>query len=406
MIEKLNPIKQGVKEIKGEKVYLKVEYQPIFEEQNLSRIMVICRDVTKQKLAEEHLLRSQKEKEQQVERVHALISNDKDGLLSLFNLIDESIERVLGKEPPADLREYVELYRAFHSIKGLGGSMGFSMLADVTHKLEDVLRDCHEKSQQVSSAEWQNMVAEFVREVKEIKGLREKLFANRANQMTVDTAVYQSLMTDIETRHLASVQEVYNRLVTFTYKRWGSFCERYKSLVASYAEKNEKNIEPLEVKNIETYVDPSVLRLLDAPLTHCIRNAVDHGIEEDKIREAAGKGPGKVTLDLHLETDCVHVSITDDGKGIDPAAVASAALRKGIISQAELEALSEAGRRELIFRPGFSTKEAVSEFSGRGFGMDIVKSTIDAAHGTVVVDSQVGRGTTIRLTVPRTGGDA
>ncbi|WP_226924853.1 chemotaxis protein CheA [Georgenia satyanarayanai] len=153
----------------------------------------------------------------------------------------------------------------------------------------------------------------------------------------------------------------------------------------------------------ETELDRSLLEAVKDPLTHLVRNAVDHGIEAPAERVAAGKPEqGQVTLRAYHAGGQVIVEIADDGHGIDPDAVAASAVNKGLRTEEQVRAMTPQEIYELLFLPGFSTAKAVTNVSGRGVGMDVVRTKIEAIGGSVDVDSQPGAGTTWRLRIPLT----
>ncbi|WP_432978845.1 chemotaxis protein CheW [Dactylosporangium sp. CA-233914] len=153
----------------------------------------------------------------------------------------------------------------------------------------------------------------------------------------------------------------------------------------------------------ETELDRSLLEAVKDPLTHLVRNAVDHGIETPDDRVAAGKpAEGTLTLRAYHEGGHVIVEVRDDGSGIDPDKIARIAVEKGIVSRDQLATMDRREILGLVFKPGFSTAKAVTNVSGRGVGMDVVKTNIERIGGAVDVDSVVGKGTTWRLTIPLT----
>jgi two-component system chemotaxis sensor kinase CheA len=159
----------------------------------------------------------------------------------------------------------------------------------------------------------------------------------------------------------------------------------------------------LDMEGRETELDRSVLEAIKDPLTHLVRNAVDHGIETPETRKAAGKSPeGLLRLRAYHEAGQVHLEIIDDGAGIDPQTIAAKALERGLISQTQLAGMTPREIMHLIFLPGFSTAEKVTNVSGRGVGMDVVKTRIEAIGGSVDVTSRVGAGSVFRLTIPLT----
>lgn len=159
----------------------------------------------------------------------------------------------------------------------------------------------------------------------------------------------------------------------------------------------------LEMVGRETELDRSLLEAVKDPLTHLVRNAVDHGVELPEKRRAAGKNPeGTLTLRAYHEGGHVIVEISDDGAGIDPDRVGQAAVDRGLISASQLKQMDRRELMTFLFQPGFSTAEKITNVSGRGVGMDVVKTNIERIGGAVDVDSAVGIGTTWRLTIPLT----
>ncbi|MBO1751281.1 chemotaxis protein CheW [Actinotalea sp. BY-33] len=159
----------------------------------------------------------------------------------------------------------------------------------------------------------------------------------------------------------------------------------------------------LEMVGGDTELDRSLLEAIKDPLTHLIRNAIDHGIESAVDRTAAGKtAQGLLSLRAYHAGGQVVVEVTDDGKGIDHERVATKAVEKGLRTPQQVAAMAPAELLQLLFLPGFSTAEAVTNVSGRGVGMDVVRTKIEGIGGTVDVDSSVGKGTTWRLRIPLT----
>jgi two-component system chemotaxis sensor kinase CheA len=159
----------------------------------------------------------------------------------------------------------------------------------------------------------------------------------------------------------------------------------------------------LEMIGRETELDRSLLESVKDPLTHLVRNGVDHGLESTEDRVAAGKpAQGTLTLRAYHEGGQVVVEVTDDGAGIDPEKIAAKAVQKGLRTAEQISLMSQADVLQLIFSPGFSTAAQVTNVSGRGVGMDVVRTNIEAIGGTIEVESVVGRGTTCRLRIPLT----
>jgi two-component system chemotaxis sensor kinase CheA len=159
----------------------------------------------------------------------------------------------------------------------------------------------------------------------------------------------------------------------------------------------------LEMEGAETELDRTIIEAIKDPLVHLVRNSCDHGIEPPEVRARAGKKPtGKLTLRAFHEGGQVNIEIGDDGAGIDIARIKQKAVKSGLLRPEQAEKLSDREALNLIFQPGFSTAEAVTNLSGRGVGMDVVKSHIEKIGGVVDVFSRVGEGATVKIKIPLT----
>jgi two-component system chemotaxis sensor kinase CheA len=177
---------------------------------------------------------------------------------------------------------------------------------------------------------------------------------------------------------------------------------RFPRLVRDLARQLKKEIN-LELVGEETDLDKNLVEALADPLVHLVRNAVDHGIEMPEEREASGKlRGGKVVLSAEQEGDHILLSISDDGKGMDADVLRAKAVEKGLLDKDAADRLNEFECYNLIFAPGFSTKTEISDVSGRGVGMDVVKTKISQLNGTVNVFSVKGQGSKIVIKVPLT----
>ncbi|HDS1780445.1 chemotaxis protein CheA [Pseudomonas putida] len=177
---------------------------------------------------------------------------------------------------------------------------------------------------------------------------------------------------------------------------------RFPRLVRDLARQLKKEIN-LELVGEETDLDKNLVEALADPLVHLVRNAVDHGIEMPDEREASGKArTGRVVLSAEQEGDHILLSISDDGKGMDPNILRAKAVEKGLMDKDAAERLSESDCYNLIFAPGFSTKTEISDVSGRGVGMDVVKTKISQLNGSINIFSAKGQGSKIVIKVPLT----
>jgi two-component system chemotaxis sensor kinase CheA len=182
----------------------------------------------------------------------------------------------------------------------------------------------------------------------------------------------------------------------------GNVFNKFPRVVRDLSRNLGKQVE-LSLEGKEVELDKTIIESIGDPLTHLVRNAVDHGIEMPDDRQKAGKDAGgKIFLKAYHEAGQVNVAISDDGKGLDGEKLAAAAMAKGLLTDDQVRMMSEKEKISLIFMPGFSTAEKVTDVSGRGVGMDVVKTNLDKLGGVVDIDSKLGKGTTIRIKLPLT----
>jgi two-component system chemotaxis sensor kinase CheA len=176
--------------------------------------------------------------------------------------------------------------------------------------------------------------------------------------------------------------------------------QRFPRLVRDTSRKLGKEVQ-LVLEGEQTEADKNIIESLADPLIHIVRNSLDHGLETPEVRIALGKpATGKLTIRAAQQADRVVIEIIDDGKGIDPAVIKQKAYEKGIIDEATLERIGDQEAINLIFAAGLSTAKVVSDLSGRGVGMDVVRSAVEKINGTVILRSELGKGTTIRISLP------
>ncbi len=176
--------------------------------------------------------------------------------------------------------------------------------------------------------------------------------------------------------------------------------DRYPKLVRDIAKKLGKKVN-LEMEGGETKLDKNMIEMLADPMIHIMRNSLDHGLEMPEIREQKGKDSnGLVTLKAYAESDRIIIEIVDDGAGINIDKVANKVLEKGLMTYEQLDALTQEEKAELVLLPGLSTADMITEFSGRGVGMDVVKKSIEAFGGTIKIRTKANHGTTITLAIP------
>lgn len=233
-----------------------------------------------------------------------------------------------------------------------------------------------------------NMVGELVL----VRNRLVRLGNNSANEALVKAVanldvVTADLQTSVMKTRMQPIKKVFGR---------------FPRVVRDLARSLRKEIN-LELVGEETDLDKNLVEALADPLVHLVRNSVDHGIEFPETREAAGKPRiGQVVLSAEQEGDHILLSISDDGAGMDPVRLRNIAVEKGLFDEDTANRLSDTEAYNLIFAPGFSTKKEISDVSGRGVGMDVVKTKITQLNGTVEIKSELGKGTRFIIKVPLT----
>jgi two-component system chemotaxis sensor kinase CheA len=242
----------------------------------------------------------------------------------------------------------------------------------------------------------------------EIKKLDDLM--NLVAELVIGRSRLEALGTTIGSRDLNEVVEQFGRLTldlrdSVMRARMvpvDTVFSRFPRLVRDLSRELGKEIE-LEIHGAETELDRTVIDEIGDPLVHIIRNAVDHGIETAEERERSNKPvKGKVVLDAYQEGSSVIITIRDDGKGFDTQKVKEKALKAGLLSLEALNEMRDQDILEITFLPGFSTSDTVTNISGRGVGMDVVKSKIDSLGGFVQIDSVYGEGSLITIRLPLT----
>ena len=182
----------------------------------------------------------------------------------------------------------------------------------------------------------------------------------------------------------------------------GKVFNKFPRMIRDLSRELNKKID-LVISGEDTELDKSIVEEIGDPLVHIIRNSCDHGVESPQDRLAKGKPElGTIALKAYNEGNQIVIQIDDDGKGLDPEMLKNKSLEQGIITEKEADSMSDKEAYTLIFRPGFSTAAAVTSVSGRGVGMDVVKTNIEKLNGIIDIDSEIGKGTSIKLKIPLT----
>lgn len=270
-------------------------------------------------------------------------------------------------------------------------------LTNVGNILENMLNEADQADELAAGSPFFKAIRSHVEQIRHdldiVRGDIDQLYAARAMANGVSEAVHQ--LDRIADGIQKSVMDT--RMVPI-----GPLFGRFKRVIRDITRLNGKDIQ-LVVRGEKTELDKRMVDELGDPLIHMIRNSADHGVESPADRIQAGKpAQGTVTLDAFHRGNRVIIQVKDDGKGLDPEKIRAKAISKGLITVQDAERLTPQQTFQLIWEPGFSTAEKVTEISGRGMGMDIVRSKIEQLNGSVELESEFGVGTTITIKLPLT----
>ncbi len=284
---------------------------------------------------------------------------------------------VADKEEQAPLTSKAPVPSSSPSFEREGGAGGGSKLADTSLRVNVTLLDS-----------LMNLVGELVLARNQIlqftKSSTDTALVNTCQRLNLITSELQEGVMKTRMQPIANVWNKFPRIIRDIARGCG------------------KDIK-IEMEGKDTDLDKTILEAIKDPLTHIVRNSADHGIESPEVREQAGKPrAGTLHLSAYHEGGHVIIEIRDDGAGIDAERVRDKAIEKGVITAEQAKKMGESDLQKLIFAPGFSTAEKVTNVSGRGVGMDVVRSNIERIGGTVDLQSQKGSGTTLFIKIPLT----
>ncbi|MBK5938723.1 chemotaxis protein CheW [Halochromatium roseum] len=241
-----------------------------------------------------------------------------------------------------------------------------------------------------------------VKLLEDLMNLAGELVLSRNQLRTAVAMDDRLLLSSVDQRINQITAELQDVIMQTRLQPMGNVFARFPRVVRDLSQTLGKQVD-LQIIGKEVALDKTLIEGLSDPLTHMLRNAVDHGLESEPERRRKGKPPiGQLRIEARYEAGQAIVEIADDGKGLDPDALAASAVRKGLIAQESIQGMSMPDKQALIFLPGFSTAEQVTDVSGRGVGMDVVKTNLDRLGGQVEIHSELGQGTSFRIKLPLT----
>ncbi len=362
------------------------------------------------------------------------------------------------EEDPSDEELMGELYRSSHTLKGMAGTMGYEGIQNISHKMEelfnelrkekgavkeesfDLLFECLDAIEDLAfggEKEYENIVKRLEgaiqdgvttekkdeketeksttkrRELRtsdkikvDLKDLEHVM--NLVSELVMSKGTLENLSESLESNRLSNVTGRIDRItgdlresvLDMKMTPVETVFKRFPRMVRDVAKENDKEVN-FEMEGEEIELDRTILDRITDPLVHLLRNAIDHGIEPVKVRKDKGKSPeGEIKLVAKQKQDNVLIEVSDDGRGLNREDIIEQAVEEGLLDSEEAKTLSDEEIYMFIFHPHFSTKEEVTEVSGRGVGMEVVKKTMDSIGGEVHIVSEEDEGTTITLVLP------
>jgi two-component system chemotaxis sensor kinase CheA len=391
----------------GEKTFaLTYRWVPKSKAGNKAKIISIMRDVTL-----ERALAKKITEEEELNNMIVRVAIDRPGFIRVLDEVYELLskgDRLLSS-PDCSKIDVNELFRIFHTVKGGAGMFGLSKVVKAAHQTESLLAPVRDAGKPLSEQERGETVGLAV----EVKNALKTQLAQLSSLISEDDLgkkerayhVTESQLARLSADLLSNLPKdswdgVRSKLEELRKQPLREALKRLVTLARDLGPKLNKKVE-VAVLGDELPVRHDRLEGLFGSLVHLVRNSVDHGIETPEVRREAGKHEaGKLTFSAEKNGRHLTLSIGDDGGGIRPEAVKQVALRKKLITEEALALLSPKQVTELIFMPGFSTKTEVTEFSGRGVGMDAVKAAVEELQGQINVLTETGKGTRFVITLP------
>jgi len=387
-------------------------------------------------------------------------------LASADNLVQELTDTIASAERSPDSTDVLDaLFRSGHSLKGAGASFGFPIISRLGREMETVLDRVRRRQLELSDSlisvlyECVDALSDIIGQaqsgtldqdealpvidrLKEVASGRAPTGEGSDSQpeasipsiptasslghtihLSVDAADHmldlgrdawlaaepaafvsppEGAQRDAVDRTRSAILSLVDAILSTRMQAVGQILKAYPRLVRDVCRRQKKRIR-LDIVGADVQMDRLLLEAMNDPLVHLVRNALDHGLETIEERERAGKPPeGVLTIHAQADRDTVTIEVRDDGRGVDTRRLREKAVAMGRLTQDAADGLSEEQAIELMFLPALSTRNSVTELSGRGVGMDVVRSNIEQLRGRVEVSSSRGRGTTIRLILPLT----
>jgi chemotaxis protein histidine kinase CheA len=399
---------------------LKVACVPIWnDEKLLDRIMFVVEDVTELEKLERRIAKEKAQGSRTLQIVHELISIKRK---DVFEFITSSQKTILQfKKSVAnsnlDSGSLNNLMQILHTVKGNARLVGFTFISSTVHKVEALVIQVQEQLQDRPQL-WNEVkdhldgpinqvmyaIGEYQVMTKKLYGIENSFVEDSETPLEIDAIQLKNLKDLVTSEKIlptaGSLNKIYEAVVRLNDISISKEFEKYSSIIKQMASDLGKEVD-FNITSENCLVDREKFPLIKDAIIHLLRNAIDHGIEFPEVRKSMGKSTtGLLKLILKKTEHKLIAWISDDGQGIDHDYVAAKACAKQLITQNEIEQFTREEVLDLIFLPNFSTREEATEVSGRGIGMDVVRTNIQKLGGNISIETKKGKGTLFKITVP------
>ena len=368
---------------------LKINYSPIIDHEDVvQKLMLIVEDVTEIEKREKETKKIQETANLKVKRLQEIVSNDKKDLKLFLREIKINLD--LGEKFSKN-NDRESLFGVAHTIKGNARLYSLLGLSSEIHSIEEKLNK-EEEILQIILENIKTSVNNYVVLLKEVFGedVDESFLANDTDDIVISKKTFFSSLEQLKTLSQElkndSLSNILNALINEDLKKYLGIL---RNAVSRIANSLQKKID-FEISGDNIFIEVKKASIIKDSLMHIIQNSADHGIEKE----------GKINVALKNSSKNIEILVSDNGRGIDPEIIYQKGIEKGLVNFEETESYSDQEKIQIILFAGFSTKEQATEFSGRGIGMDVVKSNIQKLEGTIEISSVLGQGTQFKIKIP------
>jgi signal transduction histidine kinase len=382
---------------------LKIQPNPIWSaSEKLDKILFVIEDVTELEALEEEVLRRQRE----TAMIEDVMSSDRAKLRDFFEDSQNQLMQIIDHHKTERLKGPEVVMRDLHTLKGNARFYNLKMLSEAIHKCESALASSKEENESPN----QSIFLHELKSALTISGQYREILNRIYNTSSSSGAEPINILAKQDLERLVTqlrekvdpetIKKIEFSISLLSAQSLKQLVLRYQNMIDQVAQGLGKKVQ-LNVVG-DAPISEQEVQILQDCLGHLIRNSIDHGIESERERLEVGKSQiGVITVHCDELQGQLEICLEDDGRGLDGEKILSKALSKNIISESLAKDFTSQQKIELIFRPDFSTKEEITEISGRGVGMDAVKSLVTSAGGSIQVRSELGKGTRFRISIPR-----